>query len=469
MKQEVLTALKNIVGEDYILSGKENIQSYVFDEVEPLCRPVPDYHSIVVKPANPEEIAEIMKCANRFRVPVVVRGGGTGLCGACTPTEESIILCVERLNKIIEIDRKNMVAVLEAGVTLSDLLEELSKYEGLCFPVHPGDEGCQMGGMAVMNAGGARAVRHGVTRKQIMGLEIVTPTGEIMELGGKMIKNNAGYNLKELIIGSEGTLAIVTKVILKIYPLDPYSATILAPFESFEDASDTVVELLATGNIPLAVEYQDKWLFVNTAKMLGKVWQAEKGNADLLIILSERTEDALYNTVREVNQICKAHNSYALLYAGRQEEQEELMYIRNQHWELIKDIEGHSFDMAVPVGEIPAFLKELKDLVAEYNTVTNVTAHIADGNIHSDIVLVDGKLPKYTEELKLKMFETCFRHHGTITGEHGIGKMRVQELKLQKSKAELDLMRGIKKVFDPNLILNPGTVIDFEEGELQSC
>ena len=465
MKQEILTRLKEIAGADYVICGKENIEPYVFDEVEPQCRPVPDYASVVVKPANPGEISEIMKYANQVRIPVVVRGGGTGLCGACTPVKASIILCMERLNKILEIDRKNMVAVLEAGVTLADLLEELTRHEGLSFPVHPGDEGCQMGGMAVMNAGGARAVRHGVTRKQIMGLEIVTPSGEIMELGGKMIKNNAGYNLKELIIGSEGTLAIVTKVILKLYPLDKYSATILAPFESFEDASDTVTELLATGNIPLAVEYQDKWLFVNTAKMLGKKWQAEKGNADLLIILSEKTEEALYNTLREVNEICRMHHSYDLLYAGRQEEQEELMYIRNQHWELIKDIEGHSFDMAVPIGEIPSFLKELKDLVAEYNTVTNVTAHIADGNIHSDIVLVDGKLPPYTEELTLKMFEACFRHHGTITGEHGIGKMRVQELKLQKSDAELNLMRGIKKVFDPNLILNPETVIDFENGD----
>ena len=462
MRPEVISKMQEIVGKDYVISGEENIQPYVFDEVEPVQRPEPNYDSIVVKPANTEEIAEIMKYANENKVIVVVRGGGTGLCGACTPIYESIILSVERLNKILEIDRKNMVAVLETGVTLADLLEELKKHEGLGFPVHPGDEGCQMGGMAVMNAGGSRAVRHGVTRKQIMGLEIVTPTGDVMELGGKMIKNNAGYNLKELIVGSEGTLAIVTKVILKIYPVDKYTATILAPFERFEDASDTVTELLATGNIPLAVEYQDKWLFVNTAKMLGKVWQAEKGNADLIIILSERTEDALYNVVREVNRICKEHGSYDLLYAGRQEEQDELMYIRNQHWELIKDMEAHGFDMAVPVGEVPAFLKELKDLVAEYNTVTNVTAHIADGNIHSDIVLVDGKMPEYAEELKMKMFDACFRHHGTITGEHGIGKMRVDELKLQKSKAELDLMRGIKKVFDPNLILNPGTVIDFK-------
>lgn len=460
MNADIIQAMREIVGEDFLITGEENIAPYVYDEVEVMCRPVPNMNSIVVKPGSAQEIAEIMKVANAHKTTVVVRGGGTGLAGACTPTRESIILCMERLNRILEIDRRNMVAVLEAGVTLAELLEALAGYPGIGFPVHPGDEGCQMGGMAVMNAGGARAVRHGVTRKQIMGLEVVTPTGEILMLGGKMIKNNAGYNLKELIIGSEGTLAIVTKVILKIYPQDQYTATILAPFPTFEDAADAVVDLLASGNVPLAVEYQDKWLFVNTAKMLGKEWQAKDGNADILIILSEKSEQALYDMVREINRICQAHHAYDLLYAGRQEEQDELLFIRNQHWELIKDTVGHSFDMAVPVGEIPAFLKELKDLAAEYHTVTRVTAHIADGNIHSDIVLKDGKMPEYTEELTDKMFAACFSHGGTITGEHGIGKVRVEELKKQKSAYELSLMKGIKQVFDPNGILNPGTVID---------
>ncbi len=464
MEIRVMKALKGIVGEDYLIADAERKTAYFYDEVEPSLRPEADLRSIVVKPANTQEISRILCLANDERIPVVVRGGGTGLCGACVPTQESIVLCTERMSRILEIDEKNMVAVMEAGVTLFDLLEELEKHEGLSFPVHPGDEGAQMGGMAVTNAGGARAVRHGVMRKQIMGLEVVTPNGEILMLGGKLIKNNAGYNLMHLIIGSEGTLAVVTKVILKIYPRDPFSATVIAPFPTFERASETVIQLLKSGSVPLAVEYQDKRLFVETAKMLGKKWQAEQGQADLMIILSEKTEQALYDTLRQVNEICKANGAYELLYAGKKEEQEELLFIRNSHWELIKDIEGYSFDMAVPVGDVSEFLTELKELVRTYGTVTNVTAHIADGNIHSDIVLVDGQLPEYADELKEKMFAACFRHGGTITGEHGIGKIRVEELKLQKSPYELELMRGIKKVFDPNGILNPGTVLEEQRG-----
>lgn len=460
MNQKTINEMANIVGMDYVITELHQKASYLYDEIEKPMRPAANEESIVVKPRDTEEISKIMKYANDNKITVVVRGGGTGLCGACTPTRESIILSTERLNRIIEIDEDNMVAVLEAGVTLFDLLEELENHECAGFPVHPGDEGAQMGGMAVTNAGGARAVRHGVMRKHIQGMEIVLPTGEIMELGGKLIKNNAGYNLMELIIGSEGTLAVVTKIILKLYPKDKYTATIIAPFECFDDASRAVLEILKSGVTPLAVEYQDKHLFTETAKMLGTRWQAEKGNADLMIIISEKTENLLYETCRTINEICEKNNSYETLFAGKKSEQDELLLIRSQHYELIKDIIGHSFDTAVPVADVPAYLKELKDLASEYNTITNITAHIADGNIHSDIVLVDGKMPPYAEELKKKIFKACFRHNGTITGEHGIGKLRIDDLKLQKSELELNLMRGIKKLFDPNNILNPGTIFD---------
>lgn len=460
MNQNTINYIAEIVGKDYVVTDPKQKSSYFYDEIEKILRPKADENSIVVKPKDTDEISKIMKYANDNNITVVARGGGTGLCGACTPTKESIVLSTERLNKIIEIDEDNMVAVLEAGVTLFDLLEELENHSNAGFPVHPGDEGAQMGGMAVTNAGGARAVRHGVMRKHIQGMEVVLPTGEIMELGGKLIKNNAGYNLMQLIIGSEGTLAVVTKIILKLYPKDKYTATIIAPFENFEDACKTVMGILKSGVTPLAVEYQDKHLFVETAKMLGTEWQAKKGNADLMIIISEKTEENLYDTCRKINEICISNNSYDTLFAGKKSEQDELLHIRSQHYELIKDFIGHSFDTAVPVADIPAYLKELKELAKQYNTVTNITAHIADGNIHSDIVLVDGNMPPYAEELKEKIFEACFRYKGTITGEHGVGKLRKDDLKLQKSGPELDLMKGIKKLFDPNNILNPGTVFD---------
>lgn len=459
MEQKVINDLINIVGEDYVLAGEEQVSGYIYDDMSPRARPKANFNCVVVKPANPEEISRIMRYANENKIIVVCRGGGTGLSGACVPTHESIILSTERLNKILEIDLDNMVAVVETAVTLDDLLEELNKYDGITFPCRPGDGAAHMGGMAVCNAGGARAVRHGVTRKHIMGLEVVLPTGEIINLGGKLIKDNSGYNLMQLVVGSEGTLAIVTKVTLRVYPVEPYTATVLAPFPTFDDASNTVLEIMRKGINPLAVEYQDKWLFVGAAKMLNKKWPAEQGDADLLIVISEKTEEMLYDTLRRLNEICMENNSFDLYYAGKQEEQDELFFIRNSHWELIKDMEGLPFDLCVPVGEVPSFLKELKSIAKSYDTDVSITAHIADGNVHTGIRLVDGELPPYAREMTLKMYNACFSRGGTMTGEHGIGKVKVDDLTIQKPKAELDLMKRVKLAFDPNYILNPGTVI----------
>ena len=450
--------LGDIVGADFLLVGPETL-GYMYDEVEYMLRPIANEESIVVKPKSAGEISRILEYSQEECIPVVVRGGGTGLCGAATPIEKSIVISTERLNKIIEIDNKNMVAVLEAGVTLADLLEELTNHHGIGFPVHPGDEGAHIGGMAATNAGGARAVRHGVMRKHILGMEVVLANGEIINLGGKLLKDNAGYNLMHLIIGSEGTLAVVTKVILRLYPEDKYTATIIASFESAEDASAACLDILAGGTVPLAVEYQDRHLFEGAAEMIGKKWQITKGTADLLIIVSEAHESMFYSSCRRIYDICQKHNSPEQYFAGKKSEQETLLKIRSQSYEYIKDIIGHSFDMAVPVAAVPAFMYGLAKLADEYSTVTNITAHIADGNIHNDIILVDGKMPDYAEELKNKMYKLCFQFGGTITGEHGIGKLRRQDLKLQKSEQELKLMREIKKAFDPKGTLNPGTVI----------
>jgi glycolate oxidase len=460
MNQKIIDQCSQIVGADYCITDEEHKKAYFYDEIEEILRPKANEHSIVVKPGNPEEVSKILQLANEGKIPVVTRGGGTGLCGGAIPIFESIILSMERLNKIVEIDKGNMMAVLETGVTLAALLEELERHPGIGFPVHPGDEGAHIGGMAVTNAGGARAVKHGVMRKQIHGLEVVLANGEILQLGGKLIKDNAGYNLMNLIIGSEGTLAVITKVILKLYPQDKYSGTIIASFNSLEDASAVCLELLASDTTPLAVEYQDKHLFTGTAEMMGKKWQLEKGVADLMIILSEADEKRFYSACEQVYEICQRNGSCEQYFAGRKNEQVELLLIRSQHYEYIKHMIGHSFDLSVPVGSVPAFLRDLKTLVAGYDTVTNITAHIADGNIHNDIVLVDGKMPEYAEELKNKMYELCFKYGGSITGEHGVGKLRCEDLHLQKSKTELDLMRGIKKTFDPNSILNPGTVLE---------
>ncbi|SHJ60659.1 glycolate oxidase [Dethiosulfatibacter aminovorans DSM 17477] len=459
MMSQIVEKLENIVGRDWIITDIDQKLGYLYDEVEKTLRPKADENSIVVKPANTEEVSEIISTANDNGINVVVRGGGTGLCGGAIPVKESIVISMERFNKVVEVDLNNMTVTLEAGVTLFDLIEELDKYDGIGFPVHPGDEGAQIGGMAVTNAGGARAVRHGIMRNHIKGLEVVLPNGNILNLGGKLLKDNAGYNLMHLIIGSEGTLAVITKVILKIYPEDKHVATIAAAFETIDNASNAVLEILRSGVSPLAVEYQDKHINLETAEHLGLNWPLETGNADLMIIISEKEEDMLYSSTRKINDICRKNGCTEAVFAGKKQEQADLLAIRSGGYEVIKDIIADSFDMCVPPASMPAFFEDLGRIMKEYNTTTNITAHIADGNVHNDTVLVDGKIPEYAEEIKLKMYEACFKYGGTITGEHGIGKIRVEDLKLQKKEEELEIMKGIKAVFDPNSILNDGTVV----------
>lgn len=459
VNMKIVEYLTDIVGSDWIVTELEQKLPYFYDEIEYTVRPKANENSIVIKPNNTKQVAAILKYANNNKIPVVVRGGGTGLCGGVTPIKESIIISMERMKKIIEIDEKNMMATLEAGVTLFELLEELDKHDGIAFPVHPGDEGAQVGGMVATNAGGARAVRHGIMRNHIKGIEAVFPNGEVLHLGGKLLKDNSGYNIMNMIIGSEGTLAVITKVILRLYPEEKYSATIAAAFESIYEASNAVLDIIKSGVSPLAVEYQDKHLNLGTAEHLGLNWPLDSGMGDLLIILSEKSEEHLYYACEIIDKICDKHNALKVVYAGSKKEQSELLEIRSGSYEIIKDIIVHSFDMAVPPASIPEFMKGLRELVESYGTTTNLLAHIADGNTHNDIVMKDGRIPEYAEELKDKMYDLCFKYGGTITGEHGIGKLRTEDIKKQKPAYELEIMRQIKGIFDPNNILNPGAVI----------
>lgn len=460
MKKETIDYLMNTVGSDFVITNNGQKLSYMYDEIEHNVRPEVNISSIVVKPLNSNEVAEIVKYANENKIPVVVYGGGTGLCGGVSPIKESIVISMERMNKIIEIDEKNMMAVVEAGVTLAQLIEELEKHDGICFPVHPGDEGAQMGGMVATNAGGARAVKHGIMRNHIKGIEVILASGEILKLGGKLLKDNSGYNLLQLIMGSEGTLAIITKITLRLYPEDKYTASVVMAFENISDASNAVLEIIKKGVSPLAVEYQDRYLNVKSAELLGLHWPLDKGKADILIILSEKSEETLYNSCEIINDVCKKYNASKAVFAGTKKEQGEMLTIRSGSYEVIKDNIAYSFDMAVPAGYMPDFLNDLWELVTSYNTISYITAHLADGNVHNDIYMVDGKNPEYLEELKIKMYQLCFKYEGTLTGEHGIGKLRIKDLMLQKSKVEIELMKNIKKAFDPNNILNPGTVLD---------
>ncbi|MDO4719027.1 MAG: FAD-binding oxidoreductase [Peptostreptococcaceae bacterium] len=460
MDEQTVKKLREICGENFVIEKKENVAAYLYDETEYHIRPKANEDCVVVKPGSEEEISRILKLANEKGRIVIPRGGGTGLCGAAIPTQPSIILSMERFKEIVELDEANSCLTVQGGVTLGEMNEYLAKHSRLYFPCHPGDESAHMAGLAVENAGGARAVRHGVMRNHIRGMRIVLPTGEIIKLGGKLSKDNAGYSIMQLIIGSEGTLGVVTEVTLKIYPKEEHTGTLLFSFESMKQAVDSVVEILGLGITPLAVEYMDRDIALSAADHLGMKWPVSKGNVDIIYILSSVSEDLLYRDAEVIEEICSKYGAVESVIAETSAEQENILKIRSNTYTSVKETIMDTLDITVPPAFIPELMEEFGKIAAKHGALINTVGHIGDGNVHNNIYLVDGKVPEYYEEMREELFAFAVKNGGTITGEHGIGKTRKSSMKLQFSKVELELMRKIKEVFDPKGILNPGTAIE---------
>jgi glycolate oxidase len=460
LKKEVIESLKQIVGEDWVIDDLSKMQNYLYDETEPLLRPEASRDSIVVKPGSSEEISQILKYANKTLIPVTVRGGGTGVVGGAIPVKPGMVLSLERLNKIVELDEKNLMITVEAGVTLADLLEVLENESKLFFPIHPGDEGAQIGGMVATNAGGTKAVKHGIMRNHVKAVEVVLPTGEIVNFGGKLIKNNMGYDLLHMMIGNEGTLGIITKATLKLYAKNKYNGTLLVSFNTRREACDAVPKILQEGITPLAVEYMDRVIADKAAEQLGSTWPAQKGAVDLIFMLDEPTEDELYSNSEKIVEICEKYNAVDSIIAETAKEQRNILEIRSNAYGPYKDNISDALDIAVPPSAVPDFFDDITELGEKYNNHIVSLGHIADGNIHNFIMGENGKLPSYYEKLKEDMYKTAIKYGGTITAEHGTGKTRKKHMALQFTQKEIEVMEGIKKTFDPNGILNPGTIID---------
>jgi len=457
MKREVVEELRRIVGEEWVITDKERISSYLVDETAEAVRPKPSENVILVKPKNANEISEIMKLANREKIPVFPRGGGTGLVGGCIPTEKGIIISLERLDKI-EIDKENLMAVAEAGVTLGRLIQEAEK-NGLFFPAHPGDEGAQIGGLIACNAGGARAVKTGVMRNYVKGIEVVLPTGEILNLGGKLIKNNTGYNLLQLFIGSEGTLGIITKAIIRLYPRYGATLTLVAPFNNRLDAINTVPKILQSGVIPLALEYVERDLVERSAEYLGLTWPCSEGTAFLIITIAEANEETAYAQSEKIYDICIENGSLEPLVAERRDEQENILKIRSEIYTVLKPDTIDILDVTVPPANIGKLLNKIEEIGKKYRIYIPAYGHAGDGNIHPHVMKIEGwTMDKYEQVIK-EIYKAAIELGGVITGEHGIGALRRKYLGLCLSEKEIEIMREIKRLLDPNNILNPGKVL----------
>ena len=460
MRSELVEKLEEIVGKDWVATEKEAILDYLLDETAPTVCPKPIADVVLVKPRITQEISSILKLANQLKVPAFPRGGGTGLVGSCIPTERGIVLSLERMNRVIEVDRENLMIVVEAGVTLQKLMEAADEV-GLLFPPHPGDETAQVGGLLACNAGGARAVRYGVMRNYVKGIEFVLPTGEILNLGGKLLKDVAGYDLVQLMIGSQGTLGIITKVTLKLYSKFRETATLIIPYEDRHDALRTTTRILQEGMIPLAIEYVEMELMEKSARQLGKEWPVKKGEASLIVIVTGNNKEEIYVDAEKIDKIARKYNAIDTLIVEKKRKQDEILSIRSNIYLILKPHTMDILDVAVPPASIAKLMDALDEIARKYNMYLPMYGHAGDGNLHPHILTkkAGGVEEEDLEKVKKEIYDVTIGLGGTITAEHGIGKIRIKDFNRYLDQKAIEVMKKIKKVFDPNNILNPGTVV----------
>lgn len=468
MSQQIIDEIKGIVGEKNLICDEEKMHDYSHDEFAlPYIRKFPQ---IVVKPRGAKEISEIMKLANKESIPVTPRGGATGLCGGCVPVFGGIVLSFENMNKILEIDKENLMAVVEPGVTLMDFYKKLEETK-FFFPPHPGDESATMGGVVATNAGGARAVKYGVIRNFIRGLEVVLPQGEIINIGGKIMKSSTGYNLLHLLIGSEGTLGIVTKVIVNLLPPLQAMSTLIIPYNNLHDAIKTVPMIICNKIIPMAIEFIEQDVIAVTEDYLDKKWPCPGGNAHLMIVVDGSNEDEIMKLSESVGQICLDNNAIDVFIADGKEKQQNILDIRSQIYEALKRETIEILDITVPPAQIAAHVDKVHEISNRNQMWLPTYGHAADGNVHTHLMKADLRKDKLNAveqkeweqkypQVRKELYDDAQVRGGTISGEHGIGIVKKEYLPAVVGTKQIELMKAIKKSFDPNNILNPGKIIN---------
>ncbi|MDI6602234.1 MAG: FAD-linked oxidase C-terminal domain-containing protein [Thermoanaerobacteraceae bacterium] len=465
---EIVEELRRIVGDrNVIYDDSEALEAYSHDEVaEKEYAHMPD---VVVKPTSTEQISEIMKLANRYMIPVTPRGAGSGLSGGAVPACGGMVLSVEKMNRILEIDTKNLMAVVEPGVVTNEINNAIKDY-GLFYAGYPMSvETCYIGGNVAENAGGGKAIKYGVTSRYIMGLEIVTPEGDIINLGGKRVKDVTGYDLLHLMVGSEGTLGIFTKIIVKLQPMPVAKADLLVLFNSVKEAIDIVPIIMTNGKIiPTSIEFMDELSFKTSCEYLNEHLPYQNAKAMLLIELDGDSMDIIESQYETIGELCMKNSAIEVYVADNATTIERVWRIRRNIAEAWKLVSPHQSleDVVVPVSEIPAFMEKLEQLQKKYNVSIPCYGHAGDGNLHATAV----KNPDWTLEewydtlhkLLPEMYEIVGKLGGTISGEHGIGHKRKDYMYLVLGDKEIELMKKIKKAFDPNMILNPGKLFNVE-------
>ena len=459
---EHLQQLKNIVSEQYVFADEETLRNYGHDETEQLLFPP----EVVVKPRTAEEISKIMRLCNEHKIPVTPRGAGTGLSGGAIPHLGGVLLSMERLNSIITIDERNLQVTTEPGV-ITEVLQNAIKEKGLFYPPDPSSRGsCFIGGNIAENSGGPKAVKYGVVKDYVLNLEVVLPTGDIIWTGANVLKNSTGYNLTQLMVGSEGTLGIVTKIVLKLIPLPAYDLLMLALFKSLEKASEAVSAIFRAGFTPSALELVEIDAIQITAKMLDNyvVPITDDIEAHLIIEVDGNDMDVLMKDMEAISELLMQFDAGDILFADDAQQKNELWKLRRRVAEAVK-INGYTIeeDTVVPRAELPKLVRAVKALGKKYDFHAVCYGHAGDGNLHIRIKK-EGIPDSYENEEMTKILRALFEIvkglGGTISGEHGVGLIQKNYVDIVFADANLQLMRGIKKLFDPNNILNAGKIFD---------
>lgn len=464
--QSVIKTLRSIVGPEHVIfDDQSRLEPYAHDEVaDPAYAAMP---AVVVKPRSAEEIAAVLKLANRENIAVTPRGAGSGLSGGAVPVQGGIVLSTERMNSILEIDRENMIALLEPGVITNDFNNEVRK-EGLFFAGYPMSlEMCFIGGNVAENAGGGRAIKYGVTGRYITGLEVVMPTGEICTFGGKRVKDVTGYNIIQLMVGSEGTLGIFSKIYVKLLPLPRARVDMMVLFPDVETAIGAVPMIMTgTGIIPTSIEFMDKLSIDTTYAYLGEKKKHQNCEAILIIEVDGNDADLVREDCLKIGDLCLDKGALDAFVAEGPADQESIWKVRQHAAEAFKAINPVQSveDIVVPVSNIPRLMPHLEKFSAQYNVLIPCFGHAGDGNLHATII----KKPETAMEewhkvlprLLADLYRVTRELGGTISGEHGIGHKRKKYLPLALSESEITVMKKIKNALDPKNILNPGKIFD---------
>lgn len=457
--EDILQQIKAIVGDSNTFTLRDDLEKYSHDETEDLHY----YPEVAVKPKTTDEVSALLKLCNEHLIPVTPRGAGTGLAGGALPIHGGLIISMERFSNIIGIDERNLQATVEPGV-ITEVFMNAVEEKGLLYPVDPASKGsCFIGGNMANCSGGPRVVKYGTIREYVLNFEMVLPTGEIIWTGANTLKYASGYNLTQLMIGSEGTLGIITKIVVKLIPKPTQTVLMLASFHTNEQACGAVSAIFRAGIIPSALEFMERRGVEWVVEHDGINFDIKEGiGAYLLIEVDGNNADVIFGDCETINTVLEEFDCQDILFADSSAQKEELWYMRRTMAVSVKSNSVYKEeDTVVPRAELPALIKGIKEVGEKYGFESVCYGHAGDGNLHVNIIKAGMSDADWNTKLKdgiKEIFELTVALGGTISGEHGIGLVQKEFMPLKYAEVNLNLMRGIKSVFDPNGVLNPGKI-----------